>query len=193
MGRNSNREEEFGHIWQRFYAPLVIFCRAYTADGSMEAEDLAQEVLLKVYSHLDSYNPRFALATWVYRIARNHCIDCLRIARRRNTVPFRPEASQWRKNDTEGNPCSTPAELNTATCEKGPEEHVEREEIGRWIKKCLEGLTREDRHIAFLRFYEELRYKEIAKAMDMPIGTVKYRVFRIKARLKQHLEGNGYV
>jgi len=165
---------DFEQIWQRFYAPLVVFCRGFRGvqqSGLLEPEDLAQEVLLKVFNHIESYDPNYSMTTWVYRIARNHCIDVLQRAAVVHGRPLR--------GDEPGR-------------EIGPELAAERNEQEELIDRYLAGLPETDRQIAFLRFSEDLKLREIARIMHMPSGTVKYRLHRIRAELQNVLKEAGY-
>ena len=165
---------EFEQIWQRFYAPLVVLCRSFHGvrhSAVLQPEDLAQEVLLKVFTHMDAYDRNYSMATWVYRIARNHCIDAVRKA---SAVPagglFGNEPGR----------------------ESGPELEAERKELEALIDGYLSGLENTDRHIAFLRFSENLKLREIARILEMPAGTVKYRIHRIRTGLRGELKEAGY-
>jgi RNA polymerase sigma-70 factor (ECF subfamily) len=167
-----SRDAQFTFIWQRYYAPLVVFCRGFAAGGGTAgAEDLAQEILLKVYARFDSYDRSYSPATWIYRIARNHCIDHLRRTRRGLGVPL-----------TGNEPARAP----------GPDLETERTEARDSVSLYIEGLPGEDRQIAFLRFYEELPYREISRTMGIPEGTAKYRVHVIRKGLRKHMEERGY-
>lgn len=165
---------EFEQIWQRFYAPLVVFCRGFRAveySGVLQPEDLAQEVLLKVFTHLESFDRSYSLATWVYRIARNHCIDVLR-----------------RVEVVDGEPLHG----DETGPERGPEDAAERNELQELIDGYVAGLEDTDRQIAFLRFSEDLKIREIAGILQIPAGTIKYRLHRIRAGLGSELKEAGY-
>ena len=165
---------EFEQIWQRFYAPLVVFCAHFNGvrnSGMLQPEDLAQEVLLKVFTRIEAYDRNYSMATWVYRIARNHCIDAVRKAAA-----------------AEGRALSG----NEPGRETGPELEAERKELEMLIDGYLAGLENTDRHIAFLRFSENLKLREIARILEMPAGTVKYRLHRIRNGLRVELKEAGY-
>ncbi len=165
---------EFEQIWQRFYAPLVVFCSNFQGvrhSGVLQPEDMAQEVLLKVFTHMDMYDRNYSMATWVYRIARNHCIDAVRKASAvQDGVLLENEPGR----------------------ETGPELVAERKELETLIDEYLAGLETTDRHIAFLRFSENLKLREIARILEMPTGTVKYRIHRIRTGLRGELKEAGY-
>jgi RNA polymerase sigma-70 factor (ECF subfamily) len=64
----------FTEIWKQYHQRLLFFIRPMVG---IEAEDLLQEIMLKVYEHLGTYNPFYSLNTWIYAIARNHCLNFL--------------------------------------------------------------------------------------------------------------------
>lgn len=165
------RKTQFERIWDRYYRPLVVFCGSFSLLLSGEAEDMAQEVLVKVYRNLGKYDSAYSMQTWIYRIARNHCIDTARkyVHNRHAPLPRTVEAR-----------------------EPNPEEAaVEAEEID-LVESFFGSLERNDRQIAFLRFHENFKYREISGVLDMPAGTVKYRVHEIRKGLKAFLQERGY-
>jgi RNA polymerase sigma-70 factor (ECF subfamily) len=165
------REEKFERIWDRYYRPLVVFCGSFSHLLTGEAEDMAQEVLVKVYRSLDTYDSAYSMNTWIYRIARNHCIDTVRKYIRNRAVPLSRAVESPRP---------------------GPEKTALTAEELELVESFLGSLERNDRQIAFLRFYEDFKYREISDVLDIPAGTVKYRVHEIRKGLKAFLEEQGY-
>ena len=168
----SGVDSTFEDMWQRYYPRLHVFVSGMIRGTGLEADDLVQEIMLKVHRKLESYNPRFALSTWIYTVARNHCID----ARRRET---RQPA------------VSSSAELSRVPAQRypSPDAVVLEREVEEEVDRFMGALSETDRQIAYLKFFEELPYRSIGKIMDIPIGTAKYRVHEIRASLKVYLEG----
>ena len=132
---------------------------------------MAQEVLVKVYRNFEKYDSAYSMTTWIYRIARNHCIDTARqhIRKRHAALPDNIEAGGLT-----------------------PEETAVTAEETALVESFLDSLERTDRQIAFLRFYEDAKYREIAEVLDIPAGTVKYRVHEIRKGLRAFLQEQGY-
>ena len=168
------REEIMGAIWREYYAKLMVFISAGslldTAATREDREDAVAEIMLKVLANIHRYDPRFSLSTWIYSIARNHCID----ARRRRGVRARH--------------CGPFPEEEPPACEAGPEERLFAREDERLTADYLHGLSDSERQIAYLRFAEGMSYAEIARVLEVPAGTAKYRVHEIRRGLKDALE-----
>ncbi|OHD55125.1 MAG: hypothetical protein A2Y33_01075 [Spirochaetes bacterium GWF1_51_8] len=165
------RDKLFGEIWERYGRKVLFFIREVTGRnaGHAEAEDLFQEVMLKVYEKLDLFNPAYALSTWIYTIARNHCMDYFR----KRKVVHGPldETTEYPDNK------STPEDAAVAG------------DLFARIGAYLEGLKQTDREIAYFRFYEEMKYSEIAQVTGIPEGTIKSKVFELRKKIAGHLEG----
>lgn len=171
---------DFSDLYRSYYPKLILFCRPWTGGNAEEAEDLAQDILLKAYRGLKDYDPSYSLATWIYRIARNHCID----HRRRQRPGHSPGNSGAGTADSDriiretANPCAG----------TDPAIRVIRSDEQREVRRFIEGLSQRDRSIAFLHYYEDMGYREISGILRMPEGSIKYRVHAIKRELKRHME-----
>ena len=169
---NDLRNELFERIWAEYYNKLRLFVSSLVRVD--DPEDLVQDIMIKVLSRLHSYNPFYSFNTWIYSIARNHCRDFLR----RKKISDRYVSFQSETVPSDGR-------RRTPT----PEEIVLINETDKTVRIFLNSLAGGDRQISLLRFYEGMSYREIGKVLDMPAGTVKYRVHTIRSRLKKALEG----
>jgi RNA polymerase sigma-70 factor (ECF subfamily) len=140
-----------------------------------QVDDLVQEVMLKVYENIDRYNMKYAVSTWLYTIARNHCLDKLR------------------EKKTRARHMLSDSQLEVVSTYPTPEEELLAAERSRTLKSLIETLSAMDQHIVFLRFYEECSYRQMASILDMPVGTIKYRVHAIRKKLKTRREKYEYV
>lgn len=161
-------EEAFNAIWVRYYKPVLYFIQSMVHH---HAEDLLQEIMMKVYQNLNRYKPWYSFNTWIYTIARNHCINYLK-KRRLDTRRIQ----EWE------NIKSSPQHSDN------PEHQLLDQELHRHIDKVLESLDNDLRQIAFLRFYEGMKCRNIAQIMKIPHGTVKSRLHHIRQTLKKELE-----
>jgi RNA polymerase sigma-70 factor (ECF subfamily) len=140
-----------------------------TASGILgsteEAEDVAQEVFVRVWNNLSRYRAEGSISSWIYRVAVNAAIDALR--RRQKEVPL----DEWHRDPTEA-----------------PEETALRHDRARRVREALASLPPGARSALILREYEQLSYKEIAEALQIPIGTVMSRLNYARRALKERLE-----
>ena len=141
-----------------------------------DALDLSQEIFLKVFHGLPRYNPQFRFSTWLFRIASNASIDYLR-KRRVPTVSMEPA-----KGD-EG-----PVREYASD---GPDPYavLRNRQRRASIEREIAALPAEFRDLIALRHFAGLSYEEIARARNMPLGTVKNKLFRARAVLKDRLAG----
>jgi RNA polymerase sigma-70 factor (ECF subfamily) len=141
-----------------------------------DAHDLAQEVFLKVYQALDRFDPRYRFSTWLFRVGQNAAIDSIRKRRLKLVSMHRPEDESGGERDWEF-PSSDPTPY-------GDLRNVER---GEAIQAVVAELPWEYRELIVLRHFGELSYDEIATLKEMPLGTVKNKLFRGRQMLKQKL------
>jgi RNA polymerase sigma-70 factor (ECF subfamily) len=144
-----------------------------------DALDLTQEIFVKVFQALDRYNPEYKFSTWLFRIAGNAAIDHLR-KRRPRTVPLEVP-------DPEGGGRVSSPEYKTADLD--PYALLRNAERGDAIANAIESLPAEFKELIALRHFTGLSYEEIAEVKGMPLGTVKNKLFRARAVLKDRLAG----
>jgi RNA polymerase sigma-70 factor, ECF subfamily len=168
--------ERFGILVERYQGRLInyLFRLLRSAD---DAHDLAQEVLIKVYQVLDRYDPQYKFSTWLFRIAQNAAIDQIR-RRRLKLVSLRLE-----DDEGEGRDWDLPAP------QRGPYGDLRNVERGKAIQQAIDALPWEYRELILLRHFGELPYDEIARLKQMPLGTVKNKLFRGRQMLKERLQG----
>ena len=145
-----------------------------------DALDLSQEIFVKVFQALSRYNPEFKFSTWLFRIAGNAAIDHLR-KRRPRTVPLeQPDQSGGHGR------VST---FEYKSHDLDPYGELRNSERGRAINLAIARLPPEFRELITLRHFVGLSYEEIAEIKEMPLGTVKNKLFRARAVLKEWLAG----
>ena len=163
------RRALFEDIWRHYYRGLYLFARRMAVDAA-EIEDVVQEVMLKVFQRLEEYRPDFAVSTWIYTIARNHCIDTSRSKHLREKRETRSEVDH------------IPGRYLS------PEDELQQAESVHQVELLMNSLSPGDQRIAFLRFYEEMPYRRISSVLDIPVGTLKYRVHHIRNTLRNARE-----
>ena len=167
--------DRFGDLIERYQGRLVnyLFRLLRNAD---DAHDLAQEVLVKVYQVLDRYDPQYKFSTWLFRVAQNAAIDQIR-RRRLKVVSLRQEDDEGENRD-----------WDLPSPERGPYVELRNRERGVAIQDAIDSLPWEYRELILLRHFGELPYEEIAKLKQMPLGTVKNKLFRGRQMLKEKLQ-----
>jgi len=171
-------EEELFEVLVRRYQARVVSHVARMVGNREDALDLSQEIFLKVFQALGRFNPAFKFSTWLFRIAGNASIDHLR-KRRPRTVPL--EAP-----DPDGTGSFAPEQRSTDLDPFGELRNVER---GKAISRAIQELPADFRELIALRHFAGLSYEEIAGVKNMPLGTVKNKLFRARAVLKDRLSG----
>ena len=145
-----------------------------------DAEDLVQETFVKVFRALDRYDPERPFAAWIFTIASRLAIDHLR-RRRVKTVSLQvaePGSTEERTMDVE-DPGLKPDEVTS---------HAEEESRAAAL---IDSLPEHYRIVVLLRHQQDLSYEEIAEALQLPLGTVKARIHRARALMKDRIEGLG--
>jgi RNA polymerase sigma-70 factor, ECF subfamily len=150
-----------------------VFNVAYKFVGKHdEAEDLAQDIFLKIFKALDTFDRRANFQTWIISIARNLCIDHYRSVRKeRETIAREVDAG----------------DLTPVSAEIGPEGALERSDLRALLQRALERLPVALRTAVVLRDLQELSYQEIADHLDLPEGTVKSRINRGRLELARQV------
>lgn len=176
---------------QRAYAELVKrhrrgierlirpICRNSSSD---EIEDLVQEALTKALTHLDSYSEEYAFSTWLYRIATNHAIDHLR--RRRLSMFSISAVSGGDRGEDDSS-----KDLELSDNSWVPDDVLLASERTKLIEEAIEQLPENYRRIIKLRHNDDLEYDEIARKLNLPMGTVKVHLHRARAALGKLLDG----
>ncbi len=142
-------------------------------------EDIAQEVFLAVYRNLSTFQGRSSFATWLYRVTINHCKNQLKYLGRRNF---------HKAQDIEETPDSS-FRANISMALADPEQQLMAKELEALLEKELNALEEDHKIILILRDIEHLSYDEISEITDIPLGTVKSRLFRARNALKDRMKG----
>lgn len=145
-----------------------------------EARDLTQDTLLRLVERIDTYDGRAALSTWIIRIAMNLCFSHLRKRKLRNHASL--------DHATGGPDATAPALRLVDDREPGAETRVQQGESRRRLLNAMERLEPDMRAVLVLRDLQDLDYQQIADVLDLPIGTVKSRLFRAREALRTRLE-----
>ncbi len=144
-----------------------------------QAADATQEAFLSAFRAIRSYRGG-SFKAWLLRTVTNACYDELRRRKRRPTTPLEPATE-------DGDEMETPRWLADAAL--SPEQQAEADELEHAIQHCLQSLPLEFRTVVVLADIQGLDYSVVAKAVRVPLGTVKSRLARARLRLRECLQG----
>jgi len=171
-------EAAFGTLIDRYKDKVFRLLGRYCRDV-VECEDLAQDVFLKVFRKLDTFQHESAFFTWLYRITVNAATDHLSRASRRRLRLVEDDAvlDAYSQNSRDQDRDSPVAPLMSA-------------ELAAVTRSIVDKLPEKYRTILILREFEDLSYNEIAEVLQCNLGTVESRLFRARQRFKDALERN---
>ena len=142
-----------------------------------EAEDLAQEVFLRVYRTRKKYTPKAKFSTWLFTIANNLALNALRDRQRRPILPL------------EVHDCGPlgprPTETTTPSRDEPPTHNLQQQELAAVIRRALDGLNERQRVAIVLNKFEDMNYAEIADVMGLTTKAVKSLLSRARAKLRE--------
>ncbi|HEX8968612.1 MAG TPA: sigma-70 family RNA polymerase sigma factor [Chloroflexota bacterium] len=163
----------FEALVRRHQGGIYNFCLRLLGQTE-DAADVAQETFVQLYTHIGRIDEREPLAPWLYRVARNRCID---VIRRRRTVPLGgADAADDRA------PWPEPADDDPL-----PEELVERKDLQRVLSNAIAGLPPSYAEVVALRYAGDRSFAEIALILDCDEGAARVRFHRAKGLLRRHL------
>jgi len=167
--------ELYAVLVNRYRTRVSRYVERFTYDAE-DARDVTQDVFIKVYAALDSFDPRFKFSTWLFRIAGNAAIDHLRRRRVRLLPLERPPGE-----DGEARAVDPPE------TRPNPHEELTRKRLREALSTAIDRLPDDYRELISLRHYGEMPYEEIAELKGMPLGTVKNKLFRARQALRDLL------
>jgi RNA polymerase sigma-70 factor, ECF subfamily len=170
----SGDEGAFAALVRRYQDRIVSLAYRYLA-SSADAEDLAQEVFLRVYRAKDSYRASAKFSTWIHRITANASLNQLRGAKARRSL------SAPLGRDEGG------IEFEDEAAET-PEAGLEKDELTRVLRRIVAELPERQRIAILLNKYEGLGYEEVAQAMEMSVTAVKSLLTRARVNIRERLE-----
>lgn len=161
----------------RRYWDSIFFMLLKMVHNRDDAEDLTIEAFGKAFKNLANYTPEFAFSTWLFKIANNNAIDFIR-RQKGKMVPI----------DNQGRNPEDEAVIQLQSNAPDPEEELIRKQKARLMKEVVDQLKPRYSRLVNLRYYKEYSYEEIAKELELPIGTVKAQLFRAKQLLSTILK-----
>ena len=166
----------FNEVYEQHYNTVLSYIR-FKINNSADAEELAQDVFVKISGHLDNYKPELsAMSTWIRNITNHTIIDYFRTDKSGHFVSI--------ENFTDDKGRSTFQPLDTY---RGFQ--VEDKEMKSRLRRAFRALSPNYRRIAVLYFLKDKQYNEIAELCMVPMGTVKGMLSRARVTLQEQLQG----
>jgi len=172
-------QEAHRQLVLRYQRPIWALLQRMVRD-SMLAEDLAQEVFVKAFRALGTFDRTRKFSSWLFKIAHNTAIDYLR-RKQLDTVAL---------ETPDGEPDLLAVVPDSES--ESPDSALQRQDLARDLEASLERLRPEHREVVLLRFHEGLSYEEIAEVTDLPLGTVKTHLFRARKAMARYLTARGW-
>lgn len=160
----------FGEIVRRYQRAVYRVAWALTRNAT-DADDLAQETFVRAWGAIGTFERGLPLYPWLARICTNLAFSLFRSRRRKPETPLEPlleAGKQWGVEDD-------------------PAAHAERSEHDEKLRACFAELAPEHQAVLALRVLQDLSYDEIARALNVPAGTVMSRLSRARAELKRRM------
>jgi RNA polymerase sigma-70 factor, ECF subfamily len=167
--------EAFGRIVDAYQHRVYGFVRRMVRDPD-EAADLSQEVFIRAFQGFVRFDARSSLRTWLFRIAYNLCVDR---SRKNDRAPAETRFEAAAEDDQ-------PIEI--ADSRWDPQGQLLDMELAEVLETGLNSMSDKLRTVLLLHDKEDFAYEEIAQTLDVPIGTVKSRLFLARAHLQKHLK-----
>jgi len=169
-------EKAFARLLGRYKDPIY-FMLLKMVNNKSDAEDLTLEAFGKAFKNLHQYSPNYAFSTWLFKIASNNCIDFLR---KKRGIHISIE------NNQDENENEQPIRLRSK--DPNPEEKLIRKQKAILLRKVVRNLKPRYRILVEYRYFREYSYEEIAKELNLPLGTVKAQLFRARDLLFKMIE-----
>lgn len=163
----------------RYQNKILGYVVRMTNGDREEAEDVAQETFIKAYRSLDSFRGQSSFSTWLYKIATNLCIDRARMRKRR------PQQAYSLDEPFEGDEDKGGREVPDSRYEPGKD--VEKDEMRRMVRETVAAMPEDKRQVLVMCDLQGMPYEEISKVLNVPLGTVKSRLFHARADLARRL------
>src|SRR5512133_216469 len=163
-------EKAFANLMNR-YRDSIYYMLLKMVNNPADAEDLTIEAFGKAFQNIESYTPRFAFSTWLFKIATNNCVDFIR------KKQLSPSLLDHQQENIDN------ATVNIQSDLPDPEEALINNQKISALKEIINQLKPGYRALIELRYYKEYSYEEISSELNIPVGTVKAQLYRAKTLL----------
>jgi len=166
--------ERYAEIVERYQTKLFVYI--YRLVGNKEeAEDLLQDVFVKAYKNLNSYDTDRKFSSWIYRIAHNESVNYIKRKSLKRFISFETITT-------------TKDKLDSSSIEEGADKAWLRKEISQEVSDAINKLPFKYKQVLTLRYYSDQSYEEIGEILGRPVNTVGTLINRAKKKLAEELE-----
>jgi RNA polymerase sigma factor (sigma-70 family) len=169
LAREKGDQKAYADLMNTYREPIYYMLLKMT-NSAVDADDLTLEAFGKAFKSLQQYTPDYAFSTWLFRIATNNCIDFIR-KKRAKTVSI---------DNLYTNIDGEEVGINIPSGTLDPEEKIIEKQKIILMREVVNRLKPHYRQLVELRYFDELSYEEIAAKLDIPLGTVKAKLFRAR-------------
>ncbi|MDD2575996.1 MAG: sigma-70 family RNA polymerase sigma factor [Bacteroidales bacterium] len=169
QARDHGNQKAYADLMNTYREPIYYMLLKMT-NSSTDADDLTIEAFGKAFKSLSQYTPEYAFSTWLFRIATNNCIDFIR-KKRAKMVSI---DNIYTSSDGEQ------IGIDIASETLDPEEKIIEKQKIIMMREIVSRLKPHYRTLIELRYFDELSYEEIAQELNLPLGTVKAKLFRAR-------------
>ena len=173
--------DAFAELWECYEFLIVKNCNLllHNYDDAIDAKD---EIREKAFINFHLFDPTMSFVPWIKKITKNHCLNIIS-KNARHQIVFASEGRDYE----EGTSADVEAFINAPDKTfRSPLENAANKEQAVFIEKTMEKLSSNHRQIITLYHFEDYSYDEIAKALNIPIGTVMSRLFNARADFQKH-------
>lgn len=171
-------EHSFELLIERYFKPIYGFIYRFVDNANThDAEDVTQDVFVKVWRHIKRFDRKKSFKTWIFSIAKNAAIDFLK---KKKTIVF----SEFENEDGENTIMETLLDSSPL-----PSELLERSDLKGMLAKAMEKLSSKYRMVLFLRYNDHFTFREISESLNEPLDTVKSQHRRALIMLRKLLTG----
>jgi len=171
-------KENYQYLIQRYKDKLMRYVVRLSGAKTEDAEDILQEVFIKVYQKLNDFDPSLKFSSWIYRITHNETIDHLRKSK------TRPQVVGFESNLII---------MDLLKADLDIIKDIDKKYFAENIEKIISGLGEKYRDVIILKYKEDKDYMEISDILKKPPGTVATLLKRAKAQLKKEILKNGHL
>jgi RNA polymerase sigma-70 factor (ECF subfamily) len=164
------KAELFDYICKNYQRRIAFYVSQIIPRDHDCYQDVCQEVMVKIYSHLDTFNPLHSFKAWIFKIVRHQCLDLVKS-----------------KDEKQRKLCQGDPDLIGSGPAADPEQRLLRQELQERIDLVIGSLPPLEREICYLRFYENLKYREIGEIIGLDIEAVKAKIHSLKVDLRRQL------
>jgi RNA polymerase sigma-70 factor (ECF subfamily) len=173
----TNEQSAFARIMEKYRMPLRYHISKIVHNQEI-LDDLVQEIFLKAFDNIHTFDTSYAFSTWIYRIATNHSIDYLRKKKLRTLSIDQPVRGK-------------DGDMQIELPDRSPDNETDQELIDKQrrqiIHDAIESLPEKYARIIKMRHIDDQSYQEIADELQLPLGTVKAHIFRARELLNKYL------